>query len=342
MGADFHRDGRITAVVYGVLIAIAMVFSVPGLLRLSKRAVQLAPLDDEQRRHAVLGEFYATFTARHESLPLDVDVAILMSELRDVDRGVFVNYYAYPRRTRFYYGLDSYRNDARERRPATIWYIDLDSREHVRQMSYEAIRVEQSRDLEPITSLQPFAELEREVIVPLVAAVDGRGNEWFTTDAVFRAEKDTVVRLRLMPDDRECTVALTAGANVIRSDLLPGCFGRTGIGWLRVSADARASAGFWLVNRGANTMARIRLFTAPSAGTILLAGGERVWVLNTGDASVTSQVNAAEVTLEPRTLISLTGRLEGNEVRSLSPLIAFSSRKERDGNTTFGWPGGSE
>lgn len=323
-------------VVFALLLLSAATYSVPGLARLTDRAWRMFGLSHEERRQVVMGDFYYSLRTLDSVLLQGEDVAIVMKQLRDVDRGVFVNYHVYPRRARFYFGLDHYRHDPA--RPETIWYIDLDRSDQVRQMTYEAVRVEQAREATPIGRMVPELRIEGEWIVPLVAAVDGRGKERYTTEAVFLSSSNTRVQLELMPDGARYSLDLEAGEPAIVSDLMPWCFGRTGTGWLRISTDDPVHTGFWLANRGAGVLAPVRLFGhVPATGTSL-AGGERLWVLNPNPRSVVALANGVQVELGPMALISLGASPSANVVESNEKLIAFVSQKEADGNTTFGWP----
>jgi hypothetical protein len=66
--------------------------ALPALGPLLRRAVQLAPLDVESRRTAVMGDFYRSLS----DVPRDRPAAILLLGDGALDRGVFVNYYLYP------------------------------------------------------------------------------------------------------------------------------------------------------------------------------------------------------------------------------------------------------
>jgi hypothetical protein len=329
---------RRTAVVFLALLLSAAVFSLPDMVNLTRRALSVAGMEHDVRRAHVLGEFYVSLRALDEALPAGTDVAILMNQLSDVDRGVFVNYYAYPRRTRFYYGLDQYRHDESPSRPGTLWYVDLDRTHRVRQMSYEEIRVEQSERDEPVAPADPLVPVSGEVIVPLVATVDGTGRDRYVTEAAFTSPAVTRVHLELMPGGAPCTLDVGPESPTRISDLMSRCFGRMGSGWARLSAEGPVEAGFWLVNRGAMVAAPLRLFDKPPPGPIVLSGGERVWIVNPHAEPIGVEINGNRVDLGAGALAAIPVAAGGTRVESRVPVIAFASRKEADGNTTFFWP----
>lgn len=342
MSATARSDApdRRVAIAFLALLLSAAVFSLPDMISLTRRARSVAGLEHDERRAHHQGEFYVSLRALDAALPPGTDVAILMNRLSDVDRGVFVNYYAYPRRTRFYYGLDQYRHDESPGRPGILWYVDLDRTHRVRQMTYEEIRVEQSERDEPVAPPDPLVPVRGDVIVPLVATVDGTGRDRYVTEAAFTASAPTRVRLALMPAGAECTLDVGPESPTRISDVMSRCFGRMGSGWVRLSADAPVEAGFWLVNRGAMVAAPLRLFVEPPPRPIVLSDGERVWLANPNAEPIAVQVNGAPVDLGAGALAAIPVAAGGARVESALPLIAFASRKEADGNTTFFWPEG--
>jgi hypothetical protein len=112
---------RARAAVLVLLFGSAMVFSVPDLARLVRDSFVFARLSYEQRRERVYGPDYATMRRFAAELPRGAAVAIVLRRPQDVDRGIFVNYYLYPRVTRIYDGVAAYRADAK--RPRTIIFI---------------------------------------------------------------------------------------------------------------------------------------------------------------------------------------------------------------------------
>ena len=106
-----------------VLFGSAMWTSVPDLARLVRDSFTFARLSHEERRERVYGADYVTMRRFAKELP-DVPVAIVLRTPPDVDRGIFVNYYLYPRPTRIYDGVDKYRADPK--RPRTIVFVNGD------------------------------------------------------------------------------------------------------------------------------------------------------------------------------------------------------------------------
>ncbi len=331
---DARRQG-----ILALLLLSSAIFAVPELIRLTRLATIVGKLDYEERRLYMGGEFYRSLLAVDDALHPDEGVAIAMKRVRDVDRGIFVNYYAYPRRTRFYFDLDGYRHDDSPRRPATLWYIDLDRTHEVREMTYDEIRVEQSRDESPISPMEAFQRFDAgEWIVPLVAFADGGGRDRFATEALFLADTSTEINGQLQGTGEHCVLALRKGEPLRVSNLMAHCFGAMGSGWMRLTADSSVSTGFWLVNRGTGVHAAVHAFQDLPAAPFLLKGGEKIWLINPHVDSLKVDVNG-----ELHELLPLSTTVRSNaepmlRIDATRPLIAFSSSKEPDGNTLFAWP----
>jgi hypothetical protein len=58
----------------------------------------------EERRAFVLGGDYVTMRRLAQQVPRDARVAIVLRRPSDIDRGIFLNYYLYPRTTRIVTG----------------------------------------------------------------------------------------------------------------------------------------------------------------------------------------------------------------------------------------------
>src|SRR5688572_3129561 len=113
-GAPEARAARASVVSALLLAVVALsgaVASVPGMLRVVRRAADLARLPYDDRRAYILGPLYPAARAIGAALPPGEPVAIVLRRHADGDLGIYVNYYLHPRPTRMYYGLDAYRAD---------------------------------------------------------------------------------------------------------------------------------------------------------------------------------------------------------------------------------------
>jgi hypothetical protein len=290
----------------------ALLFSLPGAVRLAQRMIELAPLPYEERRAHVLDESYPSLRALEKTLPPG-DVNVLLLGPNAIDRGIFINYHLYPRASHLYFG--EIPADA-PRRPLLV------------TEAHGPVRKTIVRDL-PVS-----ADAHRELIVPLVAAL--QGSDGYATEAVFRAERDARVTLTLLPAGLEKTYVVRAREPLVFSDVVYECFGRMTTGWLRVRAEEPVRAGFWFVNRGRVVASPIPIITTIPPLPHRIAGGEKLFVLNPGAAAVAARVNGHAEVIDAGAL-RLFSAQEVNEVDADAPLIAFTSTKTEDGNTRFAW-----
>jgi hypothetical protein len=301
----------------GVVFLAAVLFSLPGSVRLVRTMLELAPLAYEQRRARVLTELYPSLRANERALPPG-DVSVLLLGPHAIDRGVFINYHLYPRASHLYF--DSIPAGA-PRRPLLV------------TEAYAPVRRTIVKDLRP----SPAAH--RELLVPLVAAI--QGGDGYATEGIFEAARDTRVTLTLMPSGATRTYDVRANEPLILGDLVYDGFGATTTGWLRVRSDEPVRAAFWLVNRARAIGAPVALVTRMPPLPQRFAGGEKLWILNPGTAAVTARVNGRDEPIAAGALRVFAGG-ELLEVDAGQPLLSFTSTKTRDGNTSFLWPRGIE
>lgn len=84
-----------------VLFACAIGFSGRDYVQLVRDSLTLLPLRYEERRERVLGGDYVVMRRLASEIPRDATVTIVLQHPRDIDRGIFLNYYLYPRPTHF-------------------------------------------------------------------------------------------------------------------------------------------------------------------------------------------------------------------------------------------------
>lgn len=291
----------------------AALFSLPGMVRLAQRTIELAPLPYEERRAHQLGDFYRSLRTLEKTLPPG-DVNVLLAGPNAIDRGIFVNYYLYPRASHLYLG----------EMPADAPRLPLLVTEATGPVRRTIVK-------DPRAS----SGASRELIVPIVTAL--QGGDGYATEAVVEAERGTRVTLTLMPSGAARTYTLRAHEPLILNDVVHGGFGVMTTGWLRVHADEPVRAAFWFVNRGRVVATQVPLVTEMPPLPHVLAGGEKLWVLNPAPTAVTARVNGRDEVIEGGALQTFPAQ-ERNEVDASEPLISFTSTKTPNGNTTFGTP----
>lgn len=291
-----------------------MLFSLPGAVRLAQRTIELAPFSYEERRVRELGEKYVSMRALEKTLPPG-DVNVLLVGPNAIDRGIFVNYYFYPRVSHLYFEM-----------PAQTARLPLLVTEAEGPLRRTIVR-------DPRATSKPH----RQLIVPFVAAL--QGEDGYATEAVLEAAHNTRVTLTLLPSGAAKTYTVRRGAPLILNDVVLDIAGTMTTGWLEVRSEEPVRAAFWLVNRARAVAAPVAPITELPALPHHFTGGEKLWVLNPGASAVTARVNGREETIEGGALRMFFAE-PVNEVDAGQPLISFTSAKTGDGNTSFQWPRG--
>ena len=279
-----------------LLFAAVALCSLPGMVRLARQTIALAPLDVEARRVAVMGDFYASL----RTVPRDEPAAILLLGKNALDRGVFVNYYLYPTPARMH--QDRLSTDA----PRSI------------------VAVAAEGPIRRTVIAHPPPREERQIfIVPFVASAIGKDS--YTTEAVF--EGDARVTLWLQPFG----VTKTVTAPYVFSDVVQELLGRRGTGWLQVQATKPVRAGFWFVARADAIATPLPLNIDVNTGVTTprtFHGGERLWLLNPYNGPTVATVNgqpqflpALELRMQPAAPVT---RVEGDVIAFTSEKMAFT------------------
>ncbi|HEX8407648.1 MAG TPA: hypothetical protein VF883_02205 [Thermoanaerobaculia bacterium] len=276
-----------------LLFAAVAACSLPGMVRLVRQTIALAPLDVEARRVAVMGDFYSSLRA----VPRNEPAAILLLGKNALDRGVFVNYYLYPTPARMHH--DRLSTDA----PRSIVAVAAEG----------PIR-------RTVIAHPPPAEESQVFIVPFVASAIGKDS--YTTEAVF--EGDAEVTLRLLPFG----VTKTITAPYVFSDVVQEILGRRGTGWLRVEATKPVRAAFWFVARADAVSTPLPLMTHSTPASRTFHGGERLWLLNPSNVPTVAAINgqpqllpAHELRMQPAAPVT---RVEGDVIAFTSEKMAFT------------------
>jgi hypothetical protein len=292
----------------------AALFALPGAVRLAQRTIELAPFTHEERRARELGEKYVSMRALETTLPPG-DVNVLLIGPNAIDRGIFVNYYFYPRASHLYFEMPA----QTPRRPLLVTEAEGPLRRTIVK--------------DPRASFGPH----REMIVPFVAAL--QGGDGYATEAILEAARDTRVTLTLMPAGTTKTYAVQPGRPLILNDVVHDIAGSMTTGWLRVRSEEPVRAAFWFVNRARVIAAPLPLITEMPPLPHRFAGGEKLWVLNPGTSAVTARVNGREEAIDGGELRMFFAE-SANEVDAGQPLLSFTSTKTAEGNTSFLWPRG--
>lgn len=269
-----------------LVFLLVLASALPALMPLLRRAGQLAPLDVESRRAAVMGDFYRSL----RDVPRDRPAAILLLGHGALDQGVFVNYYLYPAAARMH--QDRVSTDA----PPSI--LAVANTGPVRRT---------------VVAHPPPGEAPRRFVVPFVASALGKDS--YTTEALI--EGNAPVTLTLMPFG----VIRVIQPPFVFSDVVQEMLGRRETGWLRVEAAGPLRAAFWFVARADAVAVPLPLVTGVPASPQTVRG-ERLWLLNPDDQPATAHVNGRAETLAAHELRQ-TGGATVNTVDG--DVIAFTS-----------------
>jgi hypothetical protein len=239
-----------------------------------RRAIELAPMDVEERRARMMGDFYTSLCA----IPRDRSAAILLLGRDALDRGVFVNYYLYSTPARLY----------QDRLPthAAASVVAVGSDGPVRRT---------------VVAHPPPPEAPRRFRGPFAASVFGHDS--YAIEAVI--EGDTPVTLTLMPFGVKKTVAPPYAF----SDVVQEMLGRRGTGWLRVESAGRVRASFWLVARADARATPLPLLTGEPPLRQVVRGA-RLFLVNPSDRPVTVHVNGHAESLAPHEIRETRGDAE--------------------------------
>lgn len=283
----------------------AALFSLPGVVRLAQRILELAPLPYEERRARELGELYTSLRMHQKTLPPG-DVNVLLIGPDAIDRAIFINYHLYPRASHLYASAPG--------RPLLVTEATGPVRRTI------------------VKDLRTPADAHRELIVPIVTSL--QSGDGYAAEGIIEAGRDTRVTLTLMPSGATKTHVVRAGVPLLFSDVVHDSFDVMTTGWLRVRAEEPVRAAFWFVNRARAVAAEVPAITTLPAMPQRIAGGEKLWVLNPNAAAVTARVNGGEEVIDGNALRQF-GAQPMNDVDG--PVIAFTSTKQPDGNTRFSW-----
>ena len=269
------------------------------------------------------------------SVPAGVPLALLAKTQTDIEAAVLLNYYLYPRKTRLYTDPSQYHGDANA--PKTIARID--TARGIRLMTYAELRNEWIGNDYVTAKVEPAASAAQ-LLVPLVASVDGAGVDSFTTEAVIENPSDqpVTVRLQFYPARATETVQLGPRQRRTWNDLLYQLFDVSDRGWLRLESDTPVRAGFWFVNRGRKQSAALSFPPPVSRATFDAPQESRLWFVNPHDRKLAVKVNGQSTTVEALAWGSVTAA-GPTVVEPEQPIVIFLSSTDSEGKTTFRWSG---
>jgi hypothetical protein len=322
------------AAIAGCLLILSSVPAWKPQLELTRAALSLARRPYAERRAEINGSFWRSLAEVQRKMPGHGVVPLIVRRAVDFDRAVFFGYYMYPRITRYYVSLDHYRAAAPAPPETPLVYIDVGRLDAVRVMTYPEIRAEQEAE-EPFTPPALTSEPAREAILPFAVSFDGTPPDSYVTQAAFAGNGS--LTLTLYPQEKSASFTLAPGTPLVFRDLVYDAFHELGSGWIAVRAAAPVRAGIALVNRGRHRSAPVPVFAGTPPLPRRIDGGEKLWILNSGEVAAHIVVNGAPVTLPRFALQSLAAAPE-NTIDGKGTVLAFTSQKLPDGNTRFVWP----
>ena len=314
-----------------ILFASLVWTTAPALLHGIREASSLRSIPLRERRD---GFFSATKNVL-ASTPAGERLALVprYDHPGESDSAVFFNYYAYPRVTRTFPGLQAYALDADPHRPKTL--VGFGGAPH--RTSYAGLREESMRGPNVISDLQPSLDARRDFIVPFVASVDGPPPDSYTVEALLVAEAPANVAITIFPSGVTRRFAID-GRRLFR-DLYYDVTGELGIGWARIESDVPLRAAFHFVNRGRSVATPIAIVSDAPRLPLRFPSrpSARLWIANFGGDEVIAMAGGVGARVPPHGLIQM-----GQEVivTAPKPLFAFLSEKKANGTTEFVWPEG--
>jgi hypothetical protein len=309
--------------------------TLPALVNLTRKAVDMRRLSMDQRRAKVMGPFYDSVLRLNRSIPRGETVAIVLPQRFDINPALFFNYYAYPRRTRIYDNLRAYR-DAPER-PRRIIRADENATEQLREMTYEQFRAAVIGK-DHVSGFELPEDTIREGIVPVAASVRGAGPDVFTTEAVMANPSSVPVRVtvEILPFRRTAEIVLEPQQQRTWNDFVYEVFDVMDQGWVRFRADAPVRARFWFVNRGRRDAAPLPFLRPVTRAELDAPLGSRLWVVNPNAWLIGVFINDDGHVVQPLnwSWLPKSGPLV---IKGESPFVVFVSWRDSDGRSHFAW-----
>jgi hypothetical protein len=312
------------------LFLSVVAFTLPRLIEIGRRAASLVPLNREQRRERILGDFYRGVLRLRSVVPANEPIAIVARDWVESSDAMFLIDELYPHPARIYPSRSSYAVADPARRPRVL--VSVRGAPHV--TTYAAIRVEDLSIGGP-TSVGPerLKPVPTPFIVPIAISLDGVPPAAYVVEGVLESDGEAHVTLTLQPAG--VTRTLTIRGRRTFYDLVYQCFGRMDIGWIGVRSDAPIRAAFWFVNRGARSAEPIRLVDGPLSAPerFPFLPRSKLWLVNFSETPAVARVDGRQVVVGPHALVSTES---GSVVRG--PVYAFLSFEDADRTTRFRWP----
>jgi hypothetical protein len=316
---------------HATLILLLLSVAIPTFPRLVEQmrlARDLWPLPLRVRRERLMPDFYAAIEKIRAAVPQHEHIALIGITRPSLDSALFVNYYLYPHPTKIF--SDRWRYLFAKEKPKVL--VSLESIPRV--VTYPELRNEDVRRSRILGNIPVPSEARTAFAIPMVTSTDGPPPVAYTIEGALASADEAHVRLTLYPAG--IVKQLTIRGTRTFYDLVYECFEVTEFAaWVEVTSDKPIRAAFWLVNRGAQTAAPIRLTEGPltKPASFPVMPGASLWLLNLSDNYTVAHAGSHPALVPPRTLMAInaTGVVTGR-------VFAFLSIKEPNGQTRFIWP----
>jgi hypothetical protein len=322
-------------------LALAVVFlsliwtTGPRLLDAVAEGTKLWRLEPGARRRQVFGPFYESVQRINATAPPGEPLALVVERQEDLGPALFFNYWAFPRPTKLYFGLEPYRHDTGG--PRRIVRIAGRHFPEARLMSYDTVRAQEIGD-DFVVRQFDLSEPSRRFVVPLASSGDGPAPDTYTTEGVLEntADLPAAVTVRLHPSGRSAQVELRPREHRAWNDVVYQLFGVMEVGWLEIESDQLLRACFFFVSRPSRDADALQFVDYFRNARIDVPAGGRLWVLNPHDRELHVRLNEGSHRLPPRSLIPLEW-VGGAELHAEDDWFAFVSWRDRAGKTYFRW-----
>jgi hypothetical protein len=307
----------------------------PGLVNAVGQGAKLWSLEPEARRRQVFGPFYESVQRINATTPPGEPLALVVERQEDLGSALFFNYFAFPRRTKFYLGLKPYRHETSG--PRRIVRIAGRLFPEARLMSYDAVRAQEIGD-DFVVPRFDLSEPSRRFVVPLASSGDGPAPDTYTTEGALQNTTDlpASVTVRLNPSGRSAHLVLRPRERRVWNDVVYQLYGAMDVGWLEVDSDQLLRAGFFFVSRPSRDADPLQFVRYFRNARIDVPAGGRLWVLNPHDRELPVRLNDGNHRLPPRSLIPLEW-VGGATLHAEDDWFAFVSWRDRAGKTYFRW-----
>lgn len=307
----------------------------PQLLDAVGQARSLWGREPQERRRQVFGPFYESVQRINATTPPGEPLALVIERQEDLGPALFFNYWAFPRRTKLYFGLEPYRHDTSG--PRRIVRIAGRHSPEARLLSYDAVRAEEIGG-DFVVRQFDFGEPAQRFVVPLASSGDGPAPDTYTTEGAMEntADLPATVKVKLNPSGRTSQFELGPRQRRAWNDVVYQLFGVMDVGWIEIESDQPLRARFFFVSRPSRDADPLQFVRYFKDARIDVPAGGRLWVLNPHDRELAVRLNEGRHRLPPRSLIPLEW-VGGAELHADEDWFAFVSWRDGAGKTYFRW-----